>query len=49
VAKAHSLRGTRDGDEVRRVMDEALGACGSPVVPAAVPAGGESYGMRASL
>jgi len=40
VAKALSLRGIMDGDEVRMVMDEALGACGSPDVPAAVPAGG---------
>jgi len=37
VAKALSLRGMLDGDEVRRVMDEALRACGSPDVPAAVP------------
>jgi hypothetical protein len=38
VAKALSLRGILDGDEVRRVMDETLGACGSPDIPAAVPA-----------
>jgi hypothetical protein len=30
VARALSLHGMLDGDEVRRAMDEALGACGSP-------------------
>jgi hypothetical protein len=40
VAKALSLRGTLDGGEVRETMAEALGACGSPHAPAAVPAGG---------
>jgi hypothetical protein len=36
VAKALSLRGTLDGDEVRRGMEDALEACSSPDVPAAV-------------
>ncbi len=40
VAKALSLRGTLDGDEVRRTMEEALEACTSPDVPAAAPAAG---------
>jgi hypothetical protein len=40
VAKALSLRGTLDGGEVRRIMEEALEACGSPDVPAAAPASG---------
>jgi hypothetical protein len=35
VAKALSLRGILDGGEVRRVMEEALEACGSPDAPAA--------------
>jgi hypothetical protein len=35
VAKALSLRGTLDGDEVRRGMEDALEACSSPDVPAA--------------
>jgi hypothetical protein len=37
VAKALSLRGILDGDEVRRTMEEALEACSSPDVPAAAP------------
>jgi hypothetical protein len=40
VAKALSLRGMLDGDEVRRTMEEALEACSSPDVPAAAPAAG---------
>ncbi len=40
VAKALSLRGMLDGDEVRRAMEEALEACSSPDVPAAAPAAG---------
>jgi hypothetical protein len=40
VAKALSLRGILDGGEVRRIMEEALEACGSPDVPAAAPAPG---------
>jgi len=35
VAKALSLRGILDGGEVRRIMEEALEACGSPDAPAA--------------
>jgi hypothetical protein len=42
VAKWLSLRGKLDGDEVRRAMDEALGICCNPDIPAAVPAA--SYG-----
>jgi hypothetical protein len=38
VAKALSLRGTLDGDEVRRVMDEALEICSNPDVPVAASA-----------
>jgi hypothetical protein len=40
VAKALSLRGILDGDEVRSIMEEALEACSSPDVPAAAPASG---------
>jgi len=35
VAQALSLRGTLDGDEVRRAVEEPLEACSSPDVPAA--------------
>jgi len=35
VARALSLRGTLDGGEVRRIMEEALEACSNPDVPAA--------------
>ena len=38
VAKALSLRGMLDGDEVRRVMDEALEICSNPDVPVAASA-----------
>jgi hypothetical protein len=38
VAKALSLRGTLDGDELRRVMDEALEICSNPDVPVAASA-----------
>jgi hypothetical protein len=40
VAKALSLRGILDGDEVRSIREEALEACSSPDVPAAAPASG---------
>ena len=42
VAKALSLRGTLDGDEVRRAMDEALEICSNPDVP--VGASAASHG-----
>ena len=38
VARALSLRGTLDGEEVRRIMDEALGIGSSRDAPAAAPA-----------
>jgi hypothetical protein len=38
VAKALSLCGMLDGDEVRRVMDEALEICSNPDVPVAASA-----------
>jgi len=40
VARTLSFRGTLDGDEVRRIMEEALEAGSNPDVPAAAPAVG---------
>ena len=42
VARALSLRGTLDGGEVRRAMEEALEACSSPDAPAADSAASHS-------